>query len=82
MTEYITKCKWGRGVYRHCTQPKIRGHTTKYMESGKNILRAILMSDVEQKNPKLSKNQFRNKIGSLRLADFDKKIQLGGDGER
>lgn len=52
------------------------------MESGKNILRAILMSDVEQKNPKLSKNQFRNKIGSLRLADFDKKIQLGGDGER
>lgn len=47
----------------------------------KNILRAILMSDVEQKNPKLSKNQFRNKIGSLRLADFDKKIQLGGDGE-
>lgn len=48
----------------------------------KNILRAILMSDVEQKNPKLSKNQFRNKIGSLRLADFDKKIQLGGDGER
>lgn len=48
----------------------------------KNILRAILMSDVEQKNPKLSKNQFRNKIGSLRLADFDKKIQLGGGGER
>lgn len=27
----------------------------------KNILRAILMSDVEQKKPKLSKNQFRNK---------------------
>lgn len=73
----------GKGCLQTLHTAKNQGTYNKiYGERKKNILRAILMSDVEQKNPKLSKNQFRNKIGSLRLADFDKKIQLGGDGER